>query len=209
MSLVEATLRSSRLIPVVALDDEKQAVMVAGALLRGGIHCVEITLRTERAFDAIAAVVQHCPGMTVGAGTILNKEQFREARLAGAKFFVSPGLSPDLLAYAREAALPYLPGVSTCSEIMQAMAFGYHALKLFPAAVVGGIAFLKAMKGPFPQVKFCPTGGIDEGNMSAYLAIDNVFAVGGSWMVPREMATQSDSFGIETHARQAMARIAS
>jgi 2-dehydro-3-deoxyphosphogluconate aldolase/(4S)-4-hydroxy-2-oxoglutarate aldolase len=111
------------------------------------------------------------------------------------------------MTYAKEASLPYLPGVSTCSEIMQAIALGYSELKLFPADVIGGVSFLKAMKGPFPHVKFCPTGGIDEDNLSDYLGLDSVFAIGGSWMVPRDMVSRLDDSGIESLARQALTRV--
>jgi 2-dehydro-3-deoxyphosphogluconate aldolase/(4S)-4-hydroxy-2-oxoglutarate aldolase len=207
MSLVQSAIRASRLIPVVAIDQEKQGIMVADALLRAGIHCMEVTLRTERALDIIAGINRYSPDMTVGAGTILNLGQLQESRLAGAKFFVSPGLSPELMTYAKEASLPYLPGVSTCSEIMQAIALGYSELKLFPADVIGGVSFLKAMKGPFPHVKFCPTGGIDEDNLSDYLGLDSVFAIGGSWMVPRDMVSRLDDSGIESLARQALTRV--
>jgi 2-dehydro-3-deoxyphosphogluconate aldolase/(4S)-4-hydroxy-2-oxoglutarate aldolase len=195
MSFTPEILQGGKLIPVVVCREVDEAVSLANSLLLTGISCMEITLRSPCALEAISAIARHIPSMVVGAGTILTIDQLESARQAGARFMVSPGMTLDLLSYAKDRSLPYVPGVSTCSEIMTALSYGYSYLKLFPASQVGGTSFLKALSGPFPEVRFCPTGGITEATVGEYLALPQVFAVGGSWMVPRPDTVHRDLQG--------------
>jgi 2-dehydro-3-deoxyphosphogluconate aldolase/(4S)-4-hydroxy-2-oxoglutarate aldolase len=169
-------------IPVLTIDDPEHAVPLARALCASGVRVLEITLRTEAALEAVRRVAREVPEAIPGVGTVTRAEDFTAARGAGAHFAVSPGFSPELAAAAGN--LPWLPGVSTASEVMAAQRLGYHRLKFFPAAAMGGTATLKALSGPFGDVRFCPTGGIDAGNASDYLALANVACVGGSWLAP-------------------------
>jgi len=187
-------------IPVVQLDDAAGAVPMARALLAGGIKSVEITLRTPAALAAIRAVVDEVPEIEVGAGTLLKPEDLAAAVDAGAGFFVSPGLTPSLLKEAETRGLAYLPGAATSSEIMMALDHGFTRLKFFPAAPLGA-EVIKSFAGPFPQVRFCTTGGISRGNAKEFLALPNVACVGASWVAsPAELAAK-DWAAIEANAR--------
>ena len=172
-----------KVIPVVVVHDKAEAEAQLSALLEGGLPVAEITFRTEYAEKAIELATQKYPEMCVGAGTVINGEQARRALNAGAKFIVSPGLSEEVAAVCKEAGVEYLPGCVTPSEIMRAVALGIHTVKFFPANVYGGLAAIKALAAPFPQVKFVPTGGVDESNLREFLAFDKISAVGGSWMM--------------------------
>ncbi len=172
-------------LPVLVIDDAAKAVPLARALADGGLKLLEITLRTPAALSAIAAIAGELPGIVVGAGTVCNAGDARRAHEAGARFVVSPGHATDLGNACAELGLPYLPGVATASEVMAARNDGYDVLKFFPAEAAGGLAMLRALAGPFPDVVFCPTGGIDATNAPAYLAVANVLCVGGSWIAPR------------------------
>lgn len=177
-------LGGATIIPVVTLDDPEQATRIARKLVADGMPAIEITLRSPHALDCIRAI-SALPGVIVGAGTVLTPHQMEEARNAGAQFLVSPGSTRELVAAAHAGKHAWLPGVSTPSEAMRMRNAGFDHLKFFPAEPSGGIGFLKAIAPVLPEVKFCPTGGIDQSNAASYLALPNVFAVGGSWVVPR------------------------
>jgi 2-dehydro-3-deoxyphosphogluconate aldolase / (4S)-4-hydroxy-2-oxoglutarate aldolase len=184
--------RGVAVIPVLTIEREADAVPLARALFDGGLGLIEVTLRTPAAPAAIAAIGRELPQAVVGAGTVQRPADVVQACTAGARFLVSPGLTPELAAAALAAGLPYIPGVATPSEIMVARDLGISFLKLFPAEAVGGVALLRALAPVFPGVAFCPTGGIDEGSAVEYLALPNVPMVGGSWMAPREAVAAGD-----------------
>ena len=170
-------------IPVVVIKELPETDRILTALKNNGIHCAEITFRTACAAQAIAYAAEHYPDMEIGAGTVINADQCRAALEAGAKFIVSPGLSVAVAGICREAGVPYYPGCVTPTEIMAALELGITTVKFFPAGIYGGLAALKALSGPFPQVKFIPTGGVDRSNIDEYLAFDRVAAIGGSFFV--------------------------
>ena len=196
-------LRAGPVLPVIVLQDAGLAVDLATALVAGGIRTLEVTLRTAAALEAIRQIRDRVPGALVGAGTVLNPDDWQRAQDAGAMFGISPGLTPALLAATRHSALPFVPGVSTASEAMTALDAGFTALKLFPAEAVGGRALLKSLHGPLPQLLFCPTGGVSPDNAPAYLALPNVACVGGSWLVPEAALAQRDWSAITALAQQA------
>ena len=202
---VHDLLRAAPVMPVIVIDDAAQAVPLARALVEGGIRVLEVTLRTPAALQAIRAIAREVPDAIVGAGTIINAHDLQQAREAGARFGVSPGATPELLALGRAGDWPYLPGVMTPSDLMAALAAGYNTLKFFPAAQAGGIPMLKALGGPFPQVTFCPTGGITPATASDYLALPNVACVGGSWLTPAALLRARDWPAITRLAAQAAA----
>ncbi|UOS30326.1 bifunctional 4-hydroxy-2-oxoglutarate aldolase/2-dehydro-3-deoxy-phosphogluconate aldolase [Helicobacter pylori] len=180
-------LQISPIVPVVVIEDIKDAVPLAQSLIEGGIHIIEVTLRSSCALEAIELVAKNVPKMHVGAGTILNPNQLEQAQNRGAEFLISPGLTIKLLEYAKKKDMPLIPGVSSSSEVMQALELGYSALKFFPAEYCGGVKLLNAFNGPFKGVKFCPTGGISADNMRSYLNLENVLCVGGSWLTPKNL----------------------
>ncbi len=196
-------MRDAPVIPVIVLHDVQHAVPMARALVAGGIRMLEVTLRTPQAMACIEAIARAVPEAVVGAGTVRSAEDAAAAANAGARFAVSPGYTTDLGAACRAQGLALLPGVATASEIMTAQADGYDALKFFPALQSGGSAMLKAWAGPFGDVLFCPTGGIQPGNAAEFLALANVACVGGSWLVPADALVQGDWERITTLARQA------
>jgi 2-dehydro-3-deoxyphosphogluconate aldolase / (4S)-4-hydroxy-2-oxoglutarate aldolase len=189
---MHALFRGVSVIPVLTVERERDAVPLARALFEGGLPVIEIALRTPAATNAIAAIARELPQIVVGAGTLLRAADVSRAVQAGARFLVSPGMTPELAASALAAELPYLPGVATPSEIMMARALGICVMKLFPAEALGGIGFLRALAPVFPGIAFCPTGGIDERGAGDYLALPNVPFVGGSWMAPREAILAGD-----------------
>lgn len=168
------------------------AVPLASALVRGGVKVLEITLRTEVALEAIHRVQTEVEGAIVGAGTVMNPRQLEEVQAAGARFAISPGLTPALLDAASKAKFPLIPGVATLSELMLGMDAGLDCFKFFPAEAAGGIPMLKAIAGPAPQASFCPTGGISPQNYLDYLALENVACVGGSWLAPSHLVEKAD-----------------
>jgi 2-dehydro-3-deoxyphosphogluconate aldolase/(4S)-4-hydroxy-2-oxoglutarate aldolase len=190
-------------IPVLTVNDLQHAVPLARALSAGGLRVLEITLRTPVALAAIEAMRKAVPEAVVGVGTLTRAVDFAAADRAGAQFGVTPGLTPDLAAAARGARFPLLPGVMTPTELIAARAAGYTVLKLFPAQQAGGIGMLQAMGGPFPDVQFCPTGGITRATAPDFLALPNVVCVGGSWVAPRAMLEAGDWAGVEALARDA------
>ncbi|MDO7813517.1 bifunctional 4-hydroxy-2-oxoglutarate aldolase/2-dehydro-3-deoxy-phosphogluconate aldolase [Helicobacter pylori] len=180
-------LQISPIVPVVVIEDIKDAVPLAQSLIEGGIPIIEVTLRSSCALEAIELIAKNVPKMHVGAGTILNPTQLEQAQNRGAEFLISPGLTIKLLEHAKEKDMPLIPGVSSSSEVMQALELGYSALKFFPAEYCGGVKLLNAFNGPFKGVKFCPTGGISADNMHSYLNLENVLCVGGSWLTPKNL----------------------
>ncbi|GAA9928287.1 bifunctional 4-hydroxy-2-oxoglutarate aldolase/2-dehydro-3-deoxy-phosphogluconate aldolase [Helicobacter pylori] len=180
-------LQISPIIPVVVIENIKDAVPLAQSLVEGGIHIIEVTLRSSCALEAIELIAKNVPKMRVGVGTILNPTQLEQAQNRGAEFLISPGLTIKLLEYAKKKDMPLIPGVSSSSEVMQALELGYSALKFFPAEYCGGVKLLNAFNGPFKGVRFCPTGGISADNMRSYLNLENVLCVGGSWLTPKNL----------------------
>lgn len=188
---IESLLTHAPIIPVLALDDPGIAVELAQALVAGGLPVIEVTLRSPRATEVLKKMAS-VKNAIVGAGTILTAEQANMAISSGAKFLVSPGATSKLLDAAEKFSIPLLPGVATSSEIMQLVERGYRFLKFFPAEAAGGVATLKSFAGPFPQVKFCPTGGIDAEKAKGYLALPNVICVGGSFVTPESLISARD-----------------
>lgn len=198
-------LDTSPVMPVVVVDDAADAVPVARALLAGGIRVIELTLRTPAALDAIRRVSAEVSDILVGAGTVTTADQAKQAADAGASFLVTPGCTDRLLAACFDTGLPFLPGASTVSEAMRLAEQGLTALKFFPAEASGGVAALRAIAGPLPHLRFCPTGGITPANAPDYLALPTVGCVGGSWLTPRGLVTAQDFARVESLARQAAA----
>jgi 2-dehydro-3-deoxyphosphogluconate aldolase/(4S)-4-hydroxy-2-oxoglutarate aldolase len=196
-------LRISPVIPVLTVTRLEHAAPLAQALVRGGIRVLEVTLRTACALDAITEMREMAPSAVVGAGTLTRADDFAAVQRAGAQFAVTPGLTPDLMFGAGETRLPLLPGVMTPTELIAARAAGFRACKLFPAQQAGGVGMLKALAGPFPDVVFCPTGGITRANAAEFLAQPNVLCVGGSWLAPRELVDAGNWGAIEELARDA------
>ena len=172
------------IIPVLTIERLEDAVPLAKALVAGGVRTLEITLRTPVAIESAKAIMAHVPEAVVGIGTILNADDLARAEGIGARFGISPGATPDLLKAAAASALPFAPGIATASELMLALSHGFNLVKFFPAEQSGGIKALRALAGPFPDVRFCPTGGIGEANAASWLGEPNVVAVGGSWLCP-------------------------
>jgi 2-dehydro-3-deoxyphosphogluconate aldolase/(4S)-4-hydroxy-2-oxoglutarate aldolase len=196
----------SRVVPVVVLTDAAQAVPLAHALLEGGIDVIEITLRHPCALDAIEAVARSVPQMHVGAGTLLQAADVQRVISAGASFGLSPGHTPELLDAVRRAALPFVPGVMTPGEVMAARKQGFHLLKLFPAAIAGGLKMLQSMSSPFADVSFCPTGGVNLDNLTSFLSEGNVAMVGGTWLTPAADLKAGNWAQITQLARAAVAQ---
>ena len=196
---------ASCVLPVIVISNVSQAVPLALALLEGGVDVMEITLRHAAGLAAIEAVAKHVPQMLVGAGTVTHAAEMQRVKDAGARFALSPGLTPQLVEAAHESALPFVPGVMTPSEVMIAREQGFKLLKLFPAAQAGGVAMLKALAGPLGDMRFCPTGGASLNNMAEYLAQPNVAMVGGSWLTPLDLVEQGQWSRITELARQALA----
>ncbi|MFE5736250.1 bifunctional 4-hydroxy-2-oxoglutarate aldolase/2-dehydro-3-deoxy-phosphogluconate aldolase [Streptomyces celluloflavus] len=192
-------------IPVVVLHDAADAVPLARALVAGGLPAIEVTLRTPAALDAIRAIADEVPDAVIGAGTVLTPEQVDAARAAGSRFLVSPGWSPRLLGAMRDSGVPFLPGVSTASEVVTLLDEGITEMKFFPAEAAGGTAYLKSLAAPLPQVRFCPTGGIGLASAPAYLALPNVGCVGGTWMLPADALAAKDWGRVRELAREAAA----
>jgi 2-dehydro-3-deoxyphosphogluconate aldolase/(4S)-4-hydroxy-2-oxoglutarate aldolase len=185
-------------IPVVVVHDAADAVPIAKALVDGGLPVIELTLRTPAALEAIKRIATEVPDILVGAGTIVDTYQPQQAVANGAQFLVSPGSTPALRGAMRDSGLPHLPGVSTVSEVLKLLEYGYTDLKFFPAEPAGGAAYLRAIHSPVPTARFCPTGGITPANMSNYLASPNVGCVGGSWLTPADVVARQD-WGAITH----------
>lgn len=192
-------------VPVVVVDDLADAVPLARALVAGGLPAIEVTLRTPVALDAIRAIAGEVPDAVVGAGTVVTAEQVGEVVAAGARFLVSPGWTDTLVEAMRGSGVPFLPGVSTASEVVALLERGVREMKFFPAEAAGGTAYLKALAAPLPQARFCPTGGITPASAPEYLALPNVGCVGGSWMLPKDAIAGRDWARVEALAREAAA----
>ncbi|WP_406057884.1 bifunctional 4-hydroxy-2-oxoglutarate aldolase/2-dehydro-3-deoxy-phosphogluconate aldolase [Streptomyces sp. NBC_01077] len=192
-------------VPVVVIDDAADAVPLARALVAGGLPLVEVTLRTPAALDAVRAIAAEVPDAVVGAGTVVSAAGVADAVGAGARFLVSPGWTERLLGAMRESGVPFLPGVSTTSEVVALLEQGVEEMKFFPAEAAGGIPYLKSLAGPLPQARFCPTGGVSLASAPGYLALPNVGCVGGTWMLPSDAVAARDWARVETLAREAAA----
>ncbi|MFE2375946.1 bifunctional 4-hydroxy-2-oxoglutarate aldolase/2-dehydro-3-deoxy-phosphogluconate aldolase [Streptomyces sp. NPDC059398] len=192
-------------VPVVVIDDAADAVPLARALVAGGLPAIEVTLRTPAALDAIRAIAAEVPEAVVGAGTVISSDGVTQAVAAGSRFLVSPGWSDRLLGAMTDSGVPFLPGVSTTSEVVQLLERGITGMKFFPAEAAGGTAYLKSLGGPLPQARFCPTGGISLTSAPSYLALPNVACVGGTWMLPADAMAARDWDRVELLARGAAA----
>jgi 2-dehydro-3-deoxyphosphogluconate aldolase / (4S)-4-hydroxy-2-oxoglutarate aldolase len=199
----EQLLGTTRVVPVITVPDVDAAVPLAEALVAGGLQVLEITLRTDAGLAAIERIAREVPQAVVGAGTVTTPQQLFDARAAGAAFIVSPGCTDALAAAAAQAGGAFLPGAVTASEVLGLMEHGISLMKFFPAETSGGVAALKALGGPFPGIRFCPTGGIDLARAHEYLALKNVVCIGGTWMVPLELIANGDWDAIQALAAEA------
>jgi len=190
-------------VPVVVIEDAADAVPLARALVAGGLPAIEVTLRTPAALDAVRAIAAEVPEAVVGTGTVVTPEQVTASVAAGARFLVSPGWTDVLLDAMRASGVPFLPGVSTVSEVVALLERGVREMKFFPAQAAGGTAYLKSLAGPLPQARFCPTGGIGPANAPDYLSLPNVGCVGGTWMLPADALAARDWARVEELARAA------
>lgn len=192
-------------MPVVVVEDVATAVPLARALVAGGLPAIELTLRTPVALEAVRAIAAEVPEILVGAGTVLSPAQAKRAADAGARFLVSPGATPGLLAGLADTGLPFLPGTATVSEVLTVLEAGLSEMKFFPAEASGGVAFLRSVAGPVPAARFCPTGGITADTAPSYLALPNVGCVGGTWITPADAVAAGDWARVEALARTAAA----
>ena len=203
----EEIMNISPIIPVVTLNNLDDALPLARALMDGGINIMEMTLRTKPALEAIDLIASYIPEMCVGAGTVCDEIQLEQVLDVNAKFAFSPGISPELIQCAFGNSIPFIPGVATPSEVMRALNHGIKHCKLFPASIVGGVDILKAFKGPFGSMQFCPTGGVNLSNMNDYLALDNVPCVGGTWIVDTKLIEEQKFDEITKRCQEALANI--
>jgi 2-dehydro-3-deoxyphosphogluconate aldolase/(4S)-4-hydroxy-2-oxoglutarate aldolase len=203
MACMTSVLDLAPVVPVVVIDDAADAVPLARALVAGGLPAIEVTLRTDAALDAIRAIADEVPEAVVGAGTVISAAGVEAAVGAGARFLVSPGWTDALLGAMRASGVPFLPGVSTTSEVVALLERGVTEMKFFPAEAAGGVPYLKSLGGPLPQARFCPTGGIGLASAPSYLALANVGCVGGTWMLPAEAIAARDWGRVEELAREA------
>ncbi|MEU9316743.1 bifunctional 4-hydroxy-2-oxoglutarate aldolase/2-dehydro-3-deoxy-phosphogluconate aldolase [Streptomyces sp. NPDC048295] len=203
--MTSSVLDLAPVVPVVVLEDAADAVPLARALVAGGLPAIEVTLRTAAAPAAIRAIAAEVPDAVVGAGTVISVRNVADTVAAGARFLVSPGWTDRLLDAMKASGVPFLPGVSTTSEVVALLERGVTEMKFFPAEAAGGTAYLKALSAPLPQARFCPTGGISLDSAPSYLALPNVGCVGGSWMVPADAVAAKDWARVERLAREASA----
>jgi 2-dehydro-3-deoxyphosphogluconate aldolase/(4S)-4-hydroxy-2-oxoglutarate aldolase len=204
-SRLTAILKAAPVVPVLTIEDRRLAVPLARALVAGGLTALEVTLRTADGLECIRAIAGEVEGANVGAGTVLDAGQYAAVAKAGARFVVSPGVTPALLAAAKGSPVPFLPGVATAGEAMTLAEEGYAILKFFPAEPAGGLAYLRALGAPLPAIRFCPTGGVSLKNAPAYLGLANVICVGGSWVAPADALAGGDWARITRLAREAAA----
>ncbi len=195
------------IVPVLVIKNVEDALPIAKALLAAGIKVLEVTLRTPAALDVIKIIAKELPEACVGAGTVTNREMLQRCEDAGAKFAISPGLTKDLLQAGNEGNIALIPGISSISEMMDGIDYGYDHLKFFPAEASGGVKAIQSIGGPFPDIRFCPTGGINLSNVSNYLALPNVSCCGGSWLVTDEIVKNKDWSKITELAKQALAHV--
>lgn len=192
-------------VPVLVIENVEDAVPIAQALIAGGIKVLEVTLRTANALAVIKEIASKVPEAMVGSGTVTNPETLQQSIDAGAKFALSPGMTTELLAAAKKSSIPLIPGISSISELMKGIDAGFDHFKFFPAEAAGGAKTIKSVSGPFPNVRFCPTGGINLGNMGNYLSLSNVSCIGGSWLVPDETVKNKDWAAITEITKKAVA----
>ena len=192
-------------VPVLVINDVEKAVPLAKALMEGGIKVLEVTLRTPAAIDVIKRIAQEVPDSLIGAGTVTNAQQLKAVVEAGAKFAISPGMTADLLKAGMDSEIPLIPGISSTSDLMKGKDAGYTHMKFFPAEASGGVKAIKSISGPFPDVTFCPTGGIGPNNYNDYLALNNVKCVGGSWLAPDDAIESGDWARITQLAKEDVA----
>ena len=192
------------IVPVLVINDVEDALPIAEALLKANVKVLEVTLRTPAALDVISRIAKELPEAVIGSGTVTNREQLQQSYDAGAKFAISPGLTKDLLQAGNESKIALIPGISSISELMDGADYGYDHLKFFPAEASGGIKAIQSIGGPFPNIRFCPTGGINLGNVRDYLALPNVVCCGGSWLVSNEIIKNKNWSAITDLANQAL-----
>ena len=202
---IDAICGQARILPVITIAREQDILPLADALAAGGIRTLEVTLRSQHGLKAIEVLRAQRPELCIGAGTVLDRDMFAAVEAAGAQFVVTPGITQGLLEAGVESDIPLLPGISTPSEIMMGYALGYRRFKLFPAEISGGVAAIKAFGGPFGDIRFCPTGGVNPGNVRDYMALANVMCVGGTWMLDGSWVKNQDWARIEECSAQAMA----
>jgi len=195
------------IVPVLVINNVEEALPIAEALLTAGINVLEVTLRTSAALDVISAIAKELPEAIVGSGTVTNRQQLQQSYDAGAKFAISPGLTKDLLQAGNEGDIALIPGISSISELMDGADYGYDHLKFFPAEASGGVNAIKSIGGPFPDIRFCPTGGINLNNVRDYLALPNVACCGGSWLVSNSIVENKNWTEITKLANQALAHV--
>lgn len=205
MHRLDKILNQAAVLPVMVIERRADAVPLARALVAGGLPVMEVTLRSDVALAAIRQIALEVPEAIVGAGTVLHPDDLQRVADAGARFAVSPGATEALYAAAERTAIPWLPAISTASELMRGLEHGHELFKFFPAEAAGGVTALKALAGPFPRARFCPSGGIEAASAPRYLALPNVLAVGGSWMLPKRAIDAGDWAAIESEARAAVA----
>ena len=196
-----------KIVPVLVIKDVADALPIAEAILQSGIKVLEVTLRTDSALAVIKEIATHLPQAVIGAGTVTNAQMLQQARDAGAKFAISPGLTKDLLKAGQEGDIALIPGISSISELMDGIDYGYDHLKFFPAEASGGVNAIKSIGGPFPDIKFCPTGGININNINDYLALSNVACCGGSWLVTDDIVNRKDWSAITKLCNEALAKV--
>jgi len=195
------------IVPVLVINNVEEALPIAEALLTAGVKVLEVTLRTAAALDVISAIAKELPEAIVGSGTVTNRKQLQQSYDAGAKFAISPGLTKDLLQAGNEGNIALIPGISSISELMDGADYGYDHLKFFPAEASGGVNAIKSIGGPFPDIRFCPTGGINLNNVRDYLALPNVACCGGSWLVSNSIVENKNWSEITKLANQALAHV--
>ena len=206
-ALIEQICVAARILPVITIGSEEQILPLADALSAGGLRTLEITLRSRHGLTAIQRLRQERPDLCIGAGTVLDRRMMDEVEAAGAQFIVTPGSTRDILEAGVSCSILLLPGTSSASDVMEGYALGYRRFKLFPAEVCGGIAALKALGGPFGDVRFCPTGGVSAANAAQYLALANVMCVGGTWMIDSATLERGDWAGIQQRTAEALAAL--
>lgn len=206
-ALIERICVEARILPVITIGSEEQILPLADALAAGGLRTLEITLRSSHGLTAIRRLREERPDICIGAGTVLDRRMMDEVEAAGAQFIVTPGSTREILEAGVSCSVPLLPGTSSASDVMEGYALGYRRFKLFPAEICGGIAALKALGGPFADVRFCPTGGVNAANAAQYLSLANVMCVGGTWMIDGASLSSGDWAGIQQRTVQALAAL--
>ncbi|WP_019027877.1 bifunctional 4-hydroxy-2-oxoglutarate aldolase/2-dehydro-3-deoxy-phosphogluconate aldolase [Colwellia piezophila] len=195
------------IVPVLVINKVEEALPIAEALLAAGVRVLEVTLRTPAALDVISIIAKELPEAIIGSGTVTNRQQLQQSYDAGAKFAISPGLTKDLLQAGNDGKIALIPGISSISDLMDGADHGYDHLKFFPAEASGGVNAIKAIGGPFPNIRFCPTGGININNIANYLALPNVVCCGGSWLVTSDIVENKNWSEITRLAKQVLAQV--